>query len=729
MTALFAQSDDFNPDNPADPAAIDYCRLTVTADPVEGAYVSGSGKYIVNGNQVFISTSAQNTQEYTYTFLYWTVNGEKTSYSQNFYYTPQKGKYDFVAHYEKKDVVFDPENPQDPSAENIKRKYYLYLTSNIDGACSFNMASGNKVKEEENLYLYVNYQSSFYKFEGWKLNGQIISNSEWFYFTMPSEETTLQACFSEIPFDPENPVDPSGGNINVDNTTRLLMDIHIGTADNNVDKTRVVINEVKTLGYDTGTDASKMISNDADFQIYSMDSGKNKYSINERPIDEGVVPLGVILKKSGTACISASRLDCSAVLIDNVANMPHDLAVGKYTFTADAGTYEDRFQLLIKVAEEPVKITATSYTIAYGDDLPTFDYSSEGAPLKGIPVVTCDATKASPAGTYDVVVTKGSVTNIRATYINGTLTITKAPLKIKASNYTRKQGEDNPEFTLEYEGFKNNETKDVLTKLPTVSTTATKESPVDDYTVTVSGAEAQNYEISYVNGTLKVTDADAVVVTAKDYTRVYGEANPTFEYTTSGAELVGIPEITCEATATSPVGTYDIIIKKGSVTNYNDSYFKGKLTITKAPLKIKATTYTRKQGENNPEFTLEYDGFKNNETKDVLTKQPTVSTTATKESPVGDYTVTVSGAEAQNYEITYENGKLTVTAADPVPTVIGDANDDGEVNATDIVDIVNHTMGKQSSTGKFNDEAADANEDGVVNAADIVKIVNLIMGN
>ena len=377
----------------------------------------------------------------------------------------------------------------------------------------------------------------------------------------------------------------------------------------------------------------------------------------------------------------------------------------------------------------PSTVTAKNCERIYGEENPVFDYGVEGGALDGIPEITCEATATSPVGTYDIIIKRGSETNYDVTYVKGTLTITKAPLKIKAGTYTRKQGEDNPEFTLEYEGFKNNETKDVLAKQPTASTTATKESALGDYTVTVSGAEAQNYEISYVNGTLKVTDADAVVVTAKDYTRVYGEANPTFEYTSSGADLVGIPEISCEATATSPVGTYEIFIKKGTVTNYNDSYVKGTLTITKAPLKIKAGTYTRKQGEDNPELTLEYEGFKNNETKDVLTKQPTASTTATKESALGDYTVTVSGAEAGNYEITYVSGKLTVTESDPEPIIIGDANEDGVVNATDIVDIVNHTIGKPTSTGKFNDKAADANEDDTVNSADIVKIVNLIMGN
>lgn len=64
-----------------------------------------------------------------------------------------------------------------------------------------------------------------------------------------------------------------------------------------------------------------------------------------------------------------------------------------------------------------------------------------------------------------------------------------------------------------------------------------------------------------------------------------------------------------------------------------------------------------------------------------------------------------------------------------VDYINGDANSDGKVDGKDIVDIVNYTMGKPTSTGKFNDEAADANEDGAVNAADIVKIVNLIMGN
>lgn len=183
---------------------------------------------------------------------------------------------------------------------------------------------------------------------------------------------------------------------------------------------------------------------------------------------------------------------------------------------------------------------------------------------------------------------------------------------------------------------------------------------------------------TYAEMSFPITVIEPSVVTVTSVSRQYGDANPTFEYTVTGGALEGTPEISCEATATSPVGTYDIVANQGSVKNHNVTYIKGTLTIEKAPLTIKAGTYTRKQGEEDPEFTLTYEGFKNNETEAVLTKKPTVTTTATKESLPGTYDVSVSGAEAQNYEISYINGQLTVTAG----TFILTYKVDGEVYKT-----------------------------------------------
>ena len=54
----------------------------------------------------------------------------------------------------------------------------------------------------------------------------------------------------------------------------------------------------------------------------------------------------------------------------------------------------------------------------------------------------------------------------------------------------------------------------------------------------------------------------------------------------------------------------------------------------------------------------------------------------------------------------------------------GDANGDGEMNALDIVIIVNYIFGETPDNFFFDN--ADVNGDGEVNALDIVAIINLI---
>ena len=361
-------------------------------------------------------------------------------------------------------------------------------------------------------------------------------------------------------------------------------------------------------------------------------------------------------------------------------------APGVYPVTvsgAEARNYDISYTngKLIITEADAVIITAKSYTRQYGDANPTFEYTVDGAELEGTPEIICEATELSPVGTYDIIVKQGTVSNYNVTYVAGTLTIEKAPITIAVDDCNKKQGEPMPEFILSYTGFKNNETKEVLTKQPVVNCAATEASAPGEYPITLSGAEAENYAISYRNGILMVTDADPVTITAKKLTRVYGDENPTLEFTTEGAPLEGTPEIICEATPTSPVGTYDIIVKQGTVSNYNVTYVKGTLTITKAPLNIAAGTYTKKQGEEMPPFTLSYTGFKNNETKDVLTQLPIVSCEANEASAPGEYPVTVSGAEGRNYDISYTEGKLTVNEADPVIiTAINCSREYGEEN-------------------------------------------------
>ena len=322
----------------------------------------------------------------------------------------------------------------------------------------------------------------------------------------------------------------------------------------------------------------------------------------------------------------------------------------------------NRFPNIVEVGvEEDVVVTANSYSREYGEENPSFSFNSTGASLDGTPTITCDATKNSPVGTYAIKIAKGSITNSNVTYVDGTLTVTEAPLTITAKSYSREEGQPNPLLEVIYSGFKNNETEDVLTRQPIVTTTATMSSAPGNYEIAVYGAEAKNYNINYVYGSLTVTSSTAVTIIANSYEREYGESNPTFEYTTSGAALDGIPTISCDATITSPVGTYNIMISKGSVTNNNVTYISGTLTITKAPLTVSAISCTREQGQENPNFDVTYSGFKNGENESVLTIKPIISTTATLDSAPGDYDIMVSGGEAQNYSFIYKKGILTVT--------------------------------------------------------------------
>ena len=495
------------------------------------------------------------------------------------------------------------------------------------------------------------------------------------------------------------------------------------------------------------------------------------------------------------------------------------------------------FEIDPSLVEQPVTITAENKTMTYGDDIPALTYTSTGAKLNGTPNLVTTATKTSPVGTYPIKVEQGTVMNSNVTFVDGTLTITQAPLTVGVQDVTITEGDAIPTFTMTYDGWRNSDNADnAFTTMPVASTTATPSSAPGVYPITISGGEATNYALTYTQGTLTIkenetitsgdlvlngdleddelrcffarenlleneeivpativngagkdgsrgvvlhsanvsseaeghntqlfvrltqqvpagtkyrlsfdykasqnadvwiqtqaepsdyiwwnfgnvtftpswqhferegtiTDEEStsekkmrtiafnlaenksatiyyfdnisfiinpapveqpVTITANNLTMIYGDEVPELTFTSKGAALEGTPKLSTTATKTSPVGTYPIKVEQGTVTNTKVTYVDGTLTITKAPLTIKAGTYTRKQGEVNPEFTLSYEGFKNNETKDVLKKQPTVSCNATESSVPGKYPVTVSGAEATNYEITYVNGTLIVTAA------------------------------------------------------------------
>ena len=229
---------------------------------------------------------------------------------------------------------------------------------------------------------------------------------------------------------------------------------------------------------------------------------------------------------------------------------------------------------------------------------------------------------------------------------------------------------------------------------------------------------------------------DDVTLTANSYTRVYGDDNPTFEYTVSGGSITsGEPTITCSATKESPVGTYDIMISQGNIHNPNVQYVNGKLTVIAAPLTISAGNYTMRQGDPMPQFTATYSGFRNYEGEEVLISKPQFACEANENSALGTYKISVSGAEAKNYAIEYVSGTLTILSdemtvstitAGSLSTEIGNSmwktirslTISGQINGTDI-----RLIRKMLKEGKL--EELDLRDAKIVSGGDSYDVYSL----
>ncbi|HEY9002984.1 MAG TPA: MBG domain-containing protein [Mucilaginibacter sp.] len=319
-------------------------------------------------------------------------------------------------------------------------------------------------------------------------------------------------------------------------------------------------------------------------------------------------------------------------------------------------------------------ITANNQSKKYGAINPGLSLSYSGFVAGDSPsnlttqaVATTVANTGSPIGTYPIIVSGAADANYTISYVNGTLTVGKASLLITADDKTKSYGSVNPSLTLSYSGFVNGEDKASLTTQPTPSTTANINSPVGNYTISVSGAADTNYNISYVAGNLSITPV-TLTISADSKTKTYGDANPPLTISYSGfvngdgqGSLSSIPTASTSATTSSGVGSYPITVSVAVDANYNFVYNSGTLTVTPAALTITANNQTKTQGSVNPPLTLSYSGYVNGDTQTALYTPPTVTTTATTSSPVGSYPITVGGADADNYTISYVQGTLTVT--------------------------------------------------------------------
>ena len=368
--------------------------------------------------------------------------------------------------------------------------------------------------------------------------------------------------------------------------------------------------------------------------------------------------------------------------------------------------------------------TLTSMT--YGDDAYTLpDTTAEGLTLiwnsdnTSVATVSGNVLAINGAGTAAITATQAGNDSYLPFSREFSLTVGKAALTITANDCTKVEGEANPELTVSYEGFKYDDNASVLTQQPTVTTEATTDSPAGTYPITVTGAEAANYDISYVAGTLTVEEAkiEPTDISQLD-NAIYVEPVETVSNSTYALNIKAKNNVTVAGmsfTLTLP-DDFSLITDDGGIISTLDS-----------------------QRASSSKFMVMSSQSGNSYLIRVL---PISGTTISgTDGTVLTVRLKNTNAEEGTYELKVNNSSFTVKNADntfetlPLVDVIstieitgnllGDVNGDGNVDLTDAIMIVNHSL--DNTPSNFRIDVADVNGDGNIDLTDAIIVVNMSM--
>ena len=319
------------------------------------------------------------------------------------------------------------------------------------------------------------------------------------------------------------------------------------------------------------------------------------------------------------------------------------------------------------VTPAALTITGATSTSTYTASAQTNTYSTTGLlgtdsvnSVKGLASRTNVGTSAD-----DLSTASGSgLSNYQITYVNGSHTVTAASLIITGATATATYDANQQTNTYAASGLLGKDTVSGVTGLATQTNVGT----ATDSLSNAVGTGLSNYNISYVNGSLKINPAD-LTITGATTSSTYTSQAQTNTYSVSG--LMGadtVSGVTGLATRTTVGTTQDALSAAtgAGLTNYTITYVNGSQTITPAALTITgadtSSVYTAKAQTN----TYTTNGLLGADTVTAVLG----SATHTNVGSVDDSLHSASGSGLSNYHVTYVNGSHTITAA-PL-TITGD---------------------------------------------------------
>ena len=421
-------------------------------------------------------------------------------------------------------------------------------------------------------------------------------------------------------------------------------------------------------------------------ELWNAESITKRVTVRPRPIliqaDDATHHYGEPFPKLTWKLLGGKLIGDDTVIGELICEEGDELGrnypIRKGTLAVDDGNGGDNYTIIFRegvltTVKGHAEVTVEDQTKEYDGEPFDLDFNTEPGDVGVIVIYEgTDGTEYGPttkpptdAGTYTVTII------VDDPHYEGeavlVMEITPAELTIIADDKTRYYGQQNPELTMSFEGFKGGDNPSVLT-LPTIATEATATSPVKigGYPITLTGGMARNYALTLQNGTLTILKGVPIAgnVTAGDI--VYGD-------TLSDSELDG--------TVKNPYGDGDVpgtfvwddgdsVPSAGTeghswtfipddTVNYEPVTGRSPVHVHPRTIVVSGGTYEKKYGDPDPEFTFEVigDGLVGD---DVF--RGTIERVAGEDAgsyPIKQGTLVLNA----NYEIDFQEGTLTIKQA------------------------------------------------------------------
>ena len=357
----------------------------------------------------------------------------------------------------------------------------------------------------------------------------------------------------------------------------------------------------------------------------------------------------------------------------------------------------EHYQVTVNLSEEPISlgavtVTVPDKTVTYNGNSQTGEtrYTANGLSDRYTlsatytPAEGTNANAEGYAGHFgDVTITRKSdnvdvTSRFTITTTPGKLIINKKAVTVTAENKSKVYGEENPPLTYTESGFVGRDSLATLNIVPTLTTTAVQNSPVDSYPITFSNTtpETANYTISYTNATLQITTSPASnfagTVSLADWK--YGATQQTENVSVSGGVNDYLPptysykakdadDATYTSQKPSNAGEYTVKATWAATRNCPEISATAEFTISKRNVILTSATDSKDYDGTpltNDKVTVSGDGFAQGES--ATCNVTGTQTEPNESSPTNNtFTYTLSeGTLPGNYNITKVEGTLTV---------------------------------------------------------------------